>query len=233
VDASEAVAEKLLNHLGFQSVVYEPDGNVPPDFLADGRIAVEVRRLNQNHDSGNGLRGLEETSIPLWQKIEKLGRSFGSAKGESWFLCFSFSRPVKPWKELEPELRAALVAFMAQPNRKSGLVFADDSFELDVLRASQPLERYFLVGGSSDHQSGGFLVAQMLENIAHCAAEKLQKIANFRCNYSEWWLVLIDHIGLGLSGSDKQLLLAHAKRPAGWDKIILVSPIDSTSWFDF
>lgn len=72
MDASEAVVEKLLKHMGFQSVVYEPDGNTPPDFLADGRVAVEVRRLNQNHDSGDGKRGLEEMSIPLWNKVEKL-----------------------------------------------------------------------------------------------------------------------------------------------------------------
>lgn len=72
MDASEAVVEKLLKHMGFESVVYEPDGNTPPDFLADGRVAVEVRRLNQNHDSGDGKRGLEETSIPLWNKVEKL-----------------------------------------------------------------------------------------------------------------------------------------------------------------
>jgi hypothetical protein len=233
MDASEAVVEKLLKHMGFQSVIYEPDGNVPPDFLADGRVAVEVRRLNQNHDSGNGKRGLEETSIPLWQKIEKLGHSLGPATSESWFLFFRFSRPVKPWRELEPKLRASLVAFMAQSTRTSGRVFTSDNFELDVIRASQPLEHYFRMGGNSDHQSGGFIVAEMLDNIAHCASEKLQKIASFRSNYPEWWLVLTDHIGLGLDDHDKQQLLTHAKRPAGWDKIVVVSPSDPTKWLEF
>jgi hypothetical protein len=233
MDASEAVAEKLLKHLGFQTVVYEPDGNTPPDFLADGRVAVEVRRLNQNHDSGNGKRGLEETSIPLWQRVEKLGHSFGVATDESWFLFFRFSRPVTTWKALEPKLRAALVAFMAQPTRNSGRVYTEDNFELDVIRASQPLEHYFRMGGNSDRQSGGFIVAEMLDNIAHCATEKSLKIANFRSNYTEWWLVLIDHIGLGLDDRDKQQLLAHAKRPAGWDKIVVVSPSDPTKWLEF
>src|SRR5690606_28651653 len=82
-------------------------GAVHPDFLADGRVAVEVRRLNQNHDSGRGKRGLEETSIPLWQRVEKLAHSFGPATNESWFLFFRFGRPIKPWKELEPRVRAA------------------------------------------------------------------------------------------------------------------------------
>ena len=89
------------------------------------------------------------------------------------------------------------------------------------------------MGGSSDHQSGGFIVAEMLSNIEHCINEKSQKIANVKCKYKEWWLVLTDHIGLGLDDFDRQLLHAHAKRPAGWDKIVVVSPSDPTRWLQF
>ena len=233
MDQSEAIVEQLLKQMGFQSVVYEPDGNVPPDFVLDGRIAVEVRRLNQNHDAGAGKRGLEEVAIPLWQKIEKLAHSFGRADTESWFLIFRFSRPLKAWNVLEPQLRAALGAFTAQSTRESGRVFDGSNFSLDVARASKPLEHYFRMGGSSDRQSGGFIVAEMLENVAHCAAEKLKKIANVRGKYPEWWLVLTDHIGLGLDEYDKQQFLAHAERPVGWDKIIVVSPSDPTNWMQF
>jgi len=233
MDASEAVAEKLLNQMGFQSVVYEPDGNTPPDFLADGRVAVEVRRLNQNHDSGDGKRGLEETAIPLRKRFEKLAHSLGPATNESWFIFFRFSRPVTPWNQLEPTLRAALSAFMIQPERHSGRIYTEPNFELDVIRASKPLEHYFRMGGDSDRQSGGFIVAEMLDNIDHCAAEKLKKIAKFRSRYPEWWLVLTDHIGLGLDEHDKQQLLENATRPAGWDKIIVVSPSDPTKWLEF
>ena len=233
MDASEAIAQKLLTHMGFTSVVYEPDGNVPPDFLADGRIAVEVRRLNQNHDSGNGKQGLEEVAIPLWQKIERLVHSLGAPTSESWFVFVRFSRPIKPWKELEPKLKSALMGFKSQPVQASGRVFSDGAFELDVAKASQPLQTYFRMGGSSDHQSGGFIVAEMLANIEHCINEKSQKVANVRSKYKEWWLVLTDHIGLGLDDYDKQQLLAHAKRPAGWDKIVVVSPRDPTRWIEF
>jgi len=45
--------------------VYEPDGNTPPDFLVNGTIAVEVRRLNQNEIIESGHRGLEVTTFPL------------------------------------------------------------------------------------------------------------------------------------------------------------------------
>lgn len=70
MDASEKLVESYLKGI-FTDVRYEPDGNVPPDFLADSRVAVEVRRLNQNHDdgSGKGPRGLEETAIPIWRRV--------------------------------------------------------------------------------------------------------------------------------------------------------------------
>jgi len=52
-DPSETQARRYLEHLGCKDIVYEPDGNVPPDFVVDGRIGVEVRRLNQNeHTTG-------------------------------------------------------------------------------------------------------------------------------------------------------------------------------------
>ncbi len=41
---SERLAREYLLYLGFKSVIYEPNGNIPPDFLADDKIAVEVRR---------------------------------------------------------------------------------------------------------------------------------------------------------------------------------------------
>lgn len=233
MDASEAIAEKLLIHMGFTSIVYEPDGNVPPDFVADGRVAVEVRRLNQNHDSGNGKRGLEETAIPLWQKVATLVNSLGPAVDESWFVFFRFARPNKSWKELGPKLRSALVAFQQRAVRATGSIHSEEDFELEVTRASQVHRRYFLMGGNSDQQSGGFIVAEMLANIEYCANEKSKKIANFKSKYSEWWLVLVDHIGLGLDDFDKQQFIEHAKRPTDWNKIVVVSPHDPTNWIDF
>ena len=50
MDSSERIAYQYLSHQGFSDVAYEPDGNVPPDFLLNGRIAVEVRRLRKELD---------------------------------------------------------------------------------------------------------------------------------------------------------------------------------------
>ncbi len=233
MDASEAVVEMLLKTMGFQSIVHEPDGNTPPDFLVDGRVAVEVRRLNQNYDFGDGTRGLEETSIPLWHSVENLAHSLGEATDESWFLTFRFSRPMMPWKKLGPKVREVLMSFKAQPERSSGKIYSEPNFEIDVFQAPTPLRHYFQIGGMHDNQSSGFIVPQMVDNIAHCAAEKLQKIANFKHKYPVWWLVLTDYIGLGLDDHDRQELLASVERPDGWDKIVVVSPRNPTTWIEF
>ncbi|MEZ4719401.1 MAG: hypothetical protein R2851_25450 [Caldilineaceae bacterium] len=47
-DSERKAYEDTFAAQGFENVVYEPDGNIPPDFLVDERIAIEVRRLNQN-----------------------------------------------------------------------------------------------------------------------------------------------------------------------------------------
>ena len=38
MDVAEAHTEKYLRHLGFTNIVHEPDGNVSPDFVLNGRI---------------------------------------------------------------------------------------------------------------------------------------------------------------------------------------------------
>jgi hypothetical protein len=53
MNREEKVAKTYLEKLGLGEVLFEPNGNVPPDFLINGRIAVEVRRLNQHYMKGN------------------------------------------------------------------------------------------------------------------------------------------------------------------------------------
>ena len=108
------------------------------------------------------------------------------------------------WKKTEPKLRAALKAFMAQPKWNSGKINTDDNVKLEVIRALPPLKHYFCMGGRSGLQSDRFIIAGMLANIAHCTSEKLQKIATLRSNHPKWWLMLTDHIGLGLDDHDKK-----------------------------
>jgi len=73
----EEIAHRYLERLQLGEIQLEPDGNVTPDFLVDKRIAVEVRRLNQNWRDGERPEGLEETFFPLRAKMSKLLASLG------------------------------------------------------------------------------------------------------------------------------------------------------------
>jgi len=103
-DPAEIIAEMHLKSR-FNDVIYEPYGNVYPDFLVNGRIAVEARRLNQNVVSKGKLQGLEESSIPLPKRIrdilEKMNDPFGK---HSWNCSIKAKRPFPAQEEIEKKI---------------------------------------------------------------------------------------------------------------------------------
>jgi hypothetical protein len=234
MDESEKIASSYLANLGFESIVFEPDGNVPPDFLADARIAVEVRRLNQNELTQSGFRSLEEVAIPLQMKIGKLLASLGPANQRaSWFVHYSLKRPLLPWDQLAFKLQQCLEEFRDDPrDEKPTSITIDDCLEVKLLRAGDPHSTFFVSGGYHDDDSGGWVLAETQRNLRLCIEEKTRKIAPFRHKYREWWLVLIDRIGYGVSDCDRDLFREHLKLEHDWDRIALVNPLDPRSAFE-
>jgi hypothetical protein len=76
MDRQEQIVKEYLESKGYTDIVYEPDGNIPPDFLVDNKIAIEVRRLNQNFVAEGESKGLEEVEIPLYHTIVKIVSEF-------------------------------------------------------------------------------------------------------------------------------------------------------------
>ena len=232
MDDSEKLVERFLIHRGHTNIVYEPDGNVPPDFLVDGKIAIEVRRLNQNHNDGIATKGLEETAIPLWNQISKMALSLGKpTSGVSWYLFFRFSRPIN-WDTLKPKVLAELKSFINQPlHQKTTFDFGND-FQIEVFPSHNQYATFYVMGGRSDEQSGGWLIEEIAKNLQHCINEKTNKISKFKSKYPQWWLVLPDHIGHGLDDFDQSLFRDQVSLSHTWDKIILVNPLDPTRAFE-
>lgn len=218
--------------MGFASVVFEPNGkDKQPDFLLDGRIAVEVRRLNQITEQDGKNRGLEETFLPFWHGMQSLLDQMGESDGESWWVTFSFSRPVESWTELKPRIKDALAEFKARPVRSNCVIFSSGQFWLDVAKASVVHSGFYVLAGS-DGDSGGAIVAEVVRNAEICSAEKLGKIARHRSKYPEWWLLLVNQFSLKLDDLDKQQLKAHFKCPEGWDKLVIVNHAPD-DWIEF
>ncbi len=234
LDDSEKIAEIYLHHRGFKDIHYEPDGNVPPDFLVNGTIAIEVRQLNQNQITDSWYRGLDEDAIPLLMKFRKLLKSFEPAEnGETWFVRYKFGRPIEPWKELETKIRNCLSEFRGNPSERRRVdIMIDDNFELNFIRATDAHESFFIFGGYGDHDSGGWILEKTLKNLRLCVEEKTQKVASVRHRYKEWWLILIDRIGYGVEDCDHAIYREHLAIEHSWDKIILVNPLNPTSGFE-
>ena len=190
-------------------------GRVPPDFLLNGRIAVEVRRLNQNEDTGELLATLGPSN-----------------SGESWFVI-CFRRPLAPWDQLANALRSDLKIFQGDSEHQRTSREIAAGFSIRLIRASQPHADSFVFGGYVDLDSGGFILSEMDRNIRICVTEKTKRIAHVRERYPYWWLTLVDRIGYGgLTGLDHERLRQLLKLDQSWDKIILINPLDATQGYE-
>jgi len=236
MDATEQLAGKYLRGLALGAVVYEPDGNVPPDFSIGNRIGVEVRRLNQSYtDSSGKARGLEEVTIPLWQRMKKILKSIGpSVDGECWYVGVDYGRPFPDWKQLEPRIRQELGAFMRQPVRSRIAIQIAPNFEIDLLKAGIDHGSFFVLGASSDNNSGGWVMAEVEKNLRLCIAEKEKKIAPYRQRYDEWWLVLADHIDCSMDKEDRVVFRTQVMPtiPHDFARIVFLDPRDNGRAFE-
>lgn len=227
MNRSEEIAQIYLDSLGLGTLAHEPDGGVPPDF-AFGDLAVEVRRLNQNHQGQDTYEGLETVQASLIRFFEKLLPTFGAApEGKGWWVFYTFRRPFDG-KAIKQALPQALRAFKANPVPEGIDLKLNRRFELDIRPASIPVERYFMLGGYSDHDAGGFVVAEIIRNLNLCIAEKTAKIAPYAHRYREWWLVLPDHIGPDLNAEERASIGQHIQM-GPFAKVILINPQSPTT----
>ncbi|MXP64097.1 hypothetical protein E0493_12155 [Roseomonas sp. M0104] len=221
----EKLAFRYLTSLS-SDVLYEPDGNVPPDFLLDGHVAVEVTRLSQRYRQGDRDRSLEETAIPLGDRMYRLLTSLGPSSGQSWFVSWHFSRPIPDWKNLRPTLGGILQNFMQDDQRRAFSLRTIENFELDVFPASGKHADFFVPAGYDDSQSGGVVVAEIIRNLELRLLEKANKIAAFRSRYPAWWLILPDYIGTGLREDDQQTVREIFSVREPFNRVILLDPTD-------
>jgi hypothetical protein len=226
MNQSEKWVQEYLTYRGFSDIAFEPDGNVPPDFLVNGTIAIEVRRLNQHQETeSGGMLPLENLAIPLHKTLETLLESFGSpVNGVSWYVSYSFKRPqlTKNWEKI---VRARLQPFQnAVVHGTEGVIEIDRNFRLRLRRRSEPGRLCFIMGGHSDFNSGGWVIPELENNLALCIEEKTRKIAGVRSKYPEWWLLLVDFIA---GGTPEPVQVRH-----DWDKVIVVHPRDYAAAYE-
>jgi hypothetical protein len=185
--------------------------------------------LNQNEvglSLGQRARGLEEVAIPLWKNIQSLLPSLGPPTGQvSWYVFIKYSRPVPGRKQIADAICGHLEAFRDGPIQNPITIPIFKNFALKLFPAGRLYSDYFVTAGRSDYDSGGWVISELERNLRLCIDEKTAKMSAIRTKYTEWWLLLVDHINYGV---EETLQIP----PHDWDRIILVSPEDHTRAFD-
>ena len=234
MDHSEKHAQAFLRGLGFTDVVFEPDGNVPPDFALDGRIAVEVRRLHHiEHASGGEARGVDETWIPLYKRVSELCDQLSDKNPERfWILSYSIKRPVQPWRLTRTILEPWLLNLRKLPAATREHVLDAPSLTVTAHAMTELTTPEFHAGIVNDPETTGWQIPLILQGVEHCLVDKTTKITPYLGRYPEWWLVLIDQISYGVSQDSRQMLQKHSISFGPFKRIVLVDPLSSANYFD-
>jgi hypothetical protein len=232
MDKTESIAKLHLSGRGYADIVYEPQPNQSPDFLVNGRIAVEVRRLNQNFEAEDGPVGLESAQIAIERMVYRLVSEIAPPPGvcESWWVMLSYERPLRDWIHLRRSIRRALVDFRNSTIRLPQTIRVSN-VELEILRLDSPpdpSDPFLQVGSTSDDDTGGFIQSELVRNINICIDEKTRKIARVHANYPSWWLLLVEHMHIGISSVDGAQVMKLIQLPSVWDKLIIVSPTNGS-----
>tara|TARA_B110000037_G_C17036383_1_gene471805 strand:- start:120 stop:833 length:714 start_codon:yes stop_codon:yes gene_type:complete len=215
-----------LSHQGYENILFEPDGNLPPDILVDNKIAIEVRRLNQNQKTENGFKGLEQDEFSIHGILTRIMKEVSDENyDKSAFVGYYFNRPVPSKNEIKTFAKEVL------ENHKSSIDEGreydyNEFFRMRVFPSEIKLDQQYEYGMSRDGDSGGFIVSLIYENLKLIVAEKENKTKNHRNKYSKWWLAVVDTIGYGLSDLDLNQFNELPKIENQFDRLLLVSAID-------
>jgi hypothetical protein len=202
VKTEELVAQSFLaSTYAGRLLEFEPDGvGTTPDFLLDGKIAIEVRRLNVNHIpeglSAVDAEGLENDFHNITDKLDKLCRSIPKIGDKQYYLEVTIiGRPVDH-RWLTPRWLAAEYA------GSNGKPFTSESgnFQFDWIPRKKPDDGLAIaVGAFMDQTSGSWIIENYEKNISIAIEKKWQKALKSARPNADWWLVLVDHIFPGSS----------------------------------
>lgn len=229
LDLSERLAHEHLSWRfpGEGRVIYESRGRcTAPDFLVDGRIAVEVTLLSE-HDSAEAPRPLMESAVPFMNDLRRFANSLCLTPDRSLFVYVDFGRPIPPADEVRRGTRGFLEQLLAAKSPVGKAKRFGPCLYMKCLGV-HPVDggRAFIFGWA-DRQSGGTPLPILKRNLRLCVDRKQQKLAPIRDMYDEWWLLLTDYVSF-TSDYERDGLMEYLDLRHDFDKVLLVDPTDTT-----
>jgi len=223
----EKAAYNYLISQGFTKIQYEPNGNIPPDFLLNDSIAVEIRRLNKHYRIKKTDKPLEELKFKLIPRIRNLLKTYKTPGLDiSAFLIITYGRPLKVDSTLFLDIRKVLddhLKFIAEQRQYD----IRENLRIIISPSNKKFSSNYVLGIIRDNNSAGFVVGDIYKNLNLIVDEKSFKIAPYLEKYNEWWLVLIDQISYGLNEMDIKELRSLPIKYNSFKRIIILPPIES------
>lgn len=230
MNREENIAETYLKSLGFKDVVFEPDGNVAPDFLIDGKIAVEVRRLNQHYFTEDKTTGLEESRIPLFELMRLSLSEFDlQYKGVSFWVSISFHRPIGKGNTNKRAITKALTYYLSKPFPLPCDIKVTESIYFRIFESKAVEGKVFRFAGGTDRESGGWVLNEFKKNFDHCVKEKSENIRGRYDKYTSWWLVMVDKIAYWFNEDEKKDIISIVRLNSFWDKVIVLNSLNGNN----
>lgn len=230
----EQIIIDCLKRQGFENIIYEPDGNVSPDILLNDRIAIEVRRLNQNRISGEGFIGLEQDEYTLHGLLSKIMKDASDENFDNSALVgYFFKRPLPDKKTIMREASRILKDHKPFINEFRVYNINNDdriSITMKIWPSTKKLQSQYQYGISGDDDLGGAIESLIYDNLKLVIAEKENKIKYNKNRYPEWWLAVVDTISFGLINLDDELFYGQAKIESQFDRILIVSLEDESNF---
>lgn len=219
----EELVGKFLSNEGYTDVEYEPEGNVTPDILVNGTIAIEVRRLNENFKGAEKHEGLETKDTALRKMFTSLTKEVTSSEFDhSAIILYHFKRPLRIDKNLRNRVKQVLIDHLPKIDQGDRYVISEN-LQIDINPIRSKYDTIYRSGIYSDNNSGGDVSSILYENLQIALREKERKVLKFRSKYPEWWLALVNFIAF----FDEFELKAFYELPriqTDFDKILIVSP---------
>lgn len=219
----------------------------PPDFVVDGRVGVEVRRLAWMTDAAAGENlAAEELETPLRGTLSEALEKAGEPPGGYGVLVscdlLATSLP-ETKKRAKRQVEQAVVEYTHRLNRdlqagrppqrwrterKGRLVLHFFPFS-----SSQP-GRFTLADVEAATDLRGWVVKDSIDNINRCIAEKTGKIEGIVDRYPEWWLVLMDHdvFTPGRGDEDWEPIRQGLVETKPWSRIVVLSWVHPSTHVD-
>lgn len=230
IKREEIIAKKYLLSIGYndKEIIYEPLGNIPPDFCINNLIAIEVRRLNKNIKKYNKdySKPIENLYFKLNPKIYNIIKNFPRFKFDhSAYVIVNYSRPLNISKKLFDKIKDVLMTHIRFIDEAKEYLI-EDNLSIKILPTPKKYDNLYILGLINDHDNSGFTEYDIYENIKSIIKEKETKIIPHFDKYKYWWLILVDNIGWGCYKDVLSKFNYFSTHVSKFSEIIIIPPFD-------